>query len=116
MFRFINLAAIAITLIAAIVLFRVKYEATDFAGEVAKLRTGIASERAQINVLKAEWNFLNEPRRIQRLADQYLDLQNMDAHQIVTFQELSARLGRQESIRVERSSDEFTGSINTPEQ
>ncbi|MBL4757842.1 MAG: hypothetical protein JKY32_09485 [Rhizobiales bacterium] len=116
MFRFINLAAIAITLVAAVLLFRVKYEATDFASEVAKLRTDIVSERAQINVLKAEWNFLNEPRRIQRLADQYLDLQNMDAHQIVTFQELSARLGRQESLQVERSLDEFTGSVTAPEQ
>ena len=113
MIRIVNLAAIVITLTASYGLYRVKYEATDYSRQVTGLRESIAVEHDLINVLKAEWNYLNEPQRIQRLADQYLDLKSLDAHQIVTFQELASRIGDRERIEAELSSGEITGSVSS---
>jgi cell division protein FtsL len=111
MIRLVNLAAILITLTASYALYRMKYEATDYSRQVTNLREEIAAERDLINVLKAEWSYLNEPQRIQRLADQYLELQTLDARQIVTFQELGNRIGFRDDIGMAQSSEDITGSI-----
>ena len=113
MIRLVNLAAILITLTASYALYRVKYEATDYSRQVTGLREEIAAERDLINVLKAEWSYLNEPQRIQRLADQYLELQALDARQIVTFQELSERTSFREDLGMAQSSEDITGSISS---
>ncbi len=113
MIRFVNLAAIFITLTASYALYHVKYEATDYSRQVTDLREEIAVERDLVNVLKAEWSSLNEPQRIQRLADQYLELQTLDARQIVTFQALGNRIGVPEDIGLAQSSGEITGSISS---
>ncbi len=113
MIRLVNLAAILITLTASYALYRMKYEATDYSRQVIDLREEIAAERDLINVLEAEWSYLNEPQRIQRLADQYLELQTLDARQIVTFQELGSRIGFRDDIGMAQSSGDITGSISS---
>lgn len=93
MMRLINLAAILVVLAASYALYVVKYEATDYSRQVSNLRSEIEAERDNINVLKAEWSFLTQPQRIQRLADRYLELDTLKAEQILTIEEFRNRFG-----------------------
>jgi hypothetical protein len=42
-------------------------------------------------VLKAEWNYLDQPARIQELADRYLDLSRLEVEQISVVETLPMR-------------------------
>lgn len=91
MIRVVNLIAVMITILTSFALYRVKYEASASAGQVARLRAEIAEEQKTVAILKAEWSHLNQPARLQELSSRYLDLKPIDVHQIVTFQDLPQR-------------------------
>ncbi len=109
MIRVVNFVAILFMVLASFALFRVKYETKDYARQVADLRAEIKAERSAINVLKAEWIVLNEPDRVQRLAERYLELQSMNVHQIVTFEELPGRANSSGNFGVEKPVGGFAG-------
>jgi len=109
MIRIVSLSVIMVMILASFVLYRMKYETKDTARQVAQLRAEIKAERSAINILKAEWTVLNEPERVQRLSERYLDLMAMDAHQIVTFRELPGRSGNNGNFGLEKPVGGFAG-------
>ena len=109
MIRVVNFVAILFMVLASFALYRVKYETKDYAQEVSNLRAEIRTERSAINVLKAEWTVLNEPERVQRLAERYLELKSMDVHQIVTFQELPGRADSNQTFETNKPVGGFAG-------
>lgn len=72
--RVLNLIVAAALVLAAAYVYKIKVAATVEAEHVAKLRTEIAHERDAIAALRAETAKLENPTRIQRLADHYLPL------------------------------------------
>jgi cell division protein FtsL len=72
----------------AVVLFKVKYEVIDLEDELAQMNREIVADREAVHVLKAEWSYLNDPARIKRLADRYLDLEPVQPRQIARFDDL----------------------------
>ena len=91
MIRVINLVAVMAVILSSFSLYRVKQEARAEAYKVAEVRRDIAREEEAIDILKAEWSYLNQPSRIQDLAGRYLELKPTDVHQIVTLQDLPQR-------------------------
>mgnify|MGYP000050093549 CR=1 FL=1 len=91
MTRFVSLFAILLIVAAAVGLYRFKGESQQLARQSAELRAEIDDEREAIAVLKAEWNYLDEPSRIQELSDRYLDLQRLDVEQISVVEALPMR-------------------------
>ena len=76
------LAAIAV---AAIFLYELKHEVQDLEDQLAEVHGEILRDQEAIQVLKAEWSYLNRPARIAELADRYLELKPLDAKQIASF-------------------------------
>jgi cell division protein FtsL len=66
-------------------LFQVKHEVIDVEKELTFALREINREEESLHVLKAEWSYLNEPQRLQALADKYLDVEPIVSDQMVTL-------------------------------
>lgn len=79
--RVIHAIVIVALIIAAAYVYRVKFEATVQAEQVAKLRAEIRRERDTIAALRAEWAKLETPARVQALAQRHLTLKRVEPYQ-----------------------------------
>ncbi|WP_133251538.1 cell division protein FtsL [Zavarzinia aquatilis] len=91
MSRILTLAAIGLAVGTAATLYQVKYEVRLLEQEARELHRGVTRERQSIQVLDAEWAFMNQPSRIQDLAERYLDLKPVKPTQITTIDRLPLR-------------------------
>ncbi|CAM5765554.1 cell division protein FtsL [Bosea minatitlanensis] len=91
MIKFLHVIAIGALVSSAVYAYTIKYETTLATEHLQKLRSKTQRERDAIQVLKAEWQFLNRPDRIQTLADRHLDLQAFQATQVVKPSEIPNR-------------------------
>ncbi|HEX7970204.1 MAG TPA: hypothetical protein VF502_18415, partial [Stellaceae bacterium] len=55
-------------------MFQVKYEVVQLEDELARVNRQIVADAEAVRVLNAEWSFLNQPARLDRLAKRYLSL------------------------------------------
>ncbi len=67
------------------VLFKVKYEVVEIEEKFSKTRAQIRREEDTIHILKAEWSHLNEPQRLQSLAEKYLDIGPTKTQQVLAL-------------------------------
>ena len=94
MVRYINIFFVLLVLVGTASVYDVKLTAERSASRVAELKREIDAERETIRHLKAEWSMLNQPERLQGLVErynEYLQLQPLNVHQIVSPEELPAR-------------------------
>lgn len=91
MHRVLHLAVIAALLAASGYVYRIKFEATLQAERVARLRLEIRREHEAIAKARAQWAALNDPARIQELADRHLALQPVAAWQFDDLRRLPER-------------------------
>lgn len=98
MIRFFHMAAIFGLIGSAAYAYSIKYDTLFYAEEVAKIRAKIGKERDSIAVTKAEWALLERPDRLQRMADQNLDLQPMSINQLARFSDLPVRPANSDEI------------------
>ena len=96
--RAINVVVVCSLVGAAVVVYRIKYQATWQAEEVSRLERQISREKSAIAVLEAEWAHLVRPDRIQLLAAKNLDLKAADPRQRAVVSELPMRPARVDSI------------------
>lgn len=67
------------------VLFKVKYEVIEVEQKLTETLRQKEREKENIHILKAEWSHLNEPQRLQKLAEKYLDIVPMKTEQIAAI-------------------------------
>ncbi len=89
--RMLNLAVIAILVLAAAYVYRVKFDATVQAERLARLRGELRQERDKIAALRAEWEQLDSPARIEKLAKRYLPLRPIAPTQFDALDRLPER-------------------------
>ena len=89
--RLLNVIVAVLLVVAAAYVYKIKFEATVEAERVAKLRAEIHRERDKAAALRAEAAKLENPGRIQALAQRHLPLRLMDPAQVDTFDALPAR-------------------------
>lgn len=91
MIRAASFVAVALLVLISFELYngvsRVKIQERD----LAAIKTAIAREQEAIRVLKAEWTYLNQPERLQTLAEKHLPLSPTGASQIVVLASLPVR-------------------------
>ena len=75
MMRIFNLLAGVMVFVAGFALYRMKCETQQLQNRVDELNRQIADDQSETKVLDAEWAYLSNPQRLQRLASRYLDLQ-----------------------------------------
>jgi hypothetical protein len=90
-FRVLNFMVIGVLVLAAAWVYRIKFDATLQAEQVAKLRTEVRHERDEIAALRAEWGELDNPARVQSLADRFLHLKPIAPTQFDTLDDLPDR-------------------------
>lgn len=91
MSRILNAAGVAIAVAAAGAVYHMKLEAGRAVDKVAALQREIQRERDAIALFKAEWAQLNQPGRVQSLANRHLELKPLDPRQIVRGAEVPER-------------------------
>ena len=91
MLRLLHLVVIAGLVSAAAYVYKIKFDATVQAEKVAKVRRDIRRERDAIATLRAEWARLDNPTRVQELADRHLPLRPVESTQFGDFSRLPMR-------------------------
>lgn len=93
MFRTIDIVLIAVMVSAAAFTYKTKHDAERQLAEIRQLQNDIRYEQDTIDVLEADWSLLTQPSRLQRLSEIFqseLELQPVEAHQIVEIVDLPA--------------------------
>ena len=78
-------------MVSAVGLFQFKHEAQERRANIARLRAAISEERAAIDLLQAEWTYLNRPERIQALAERFLNLQPFTMDKVIAVDDIAIR-------------------------
>jgi hypothetical protein len=119
MIKFFHVVAIGGLIASATYAYTIKYETLYHGEQLAKLKQRSQKEREAIAVLKAEWQHLNRPDRLQMLSERHLALQPLAATQLVRFSDIPARAPKVDDIgrKLEAlglSNDLPTASIGRP--
>ncbi len=83
MIRIRHVLILVLFVISVFGLFQIKFKVQNLHLEVAELKRSLEHEKNSIHVLKAEWAYLNQPERLQRLAEKYLNLREVQHDQIM---------------------------------
>ncbi len=113
MIRFMHIVAIVALISSAVYAYSIKYDTLYYAEQAAKLGSEINQERGSIAVLKAEWQLLNNPERLQAAAQQHLDLVVMDIRQLGRWAEIPSRPDRGDEIGKKLQALGLGGVIDT---
>ena len=93
MLKKLDIAIIALMAAAAVLTFRVKYQADQQLAEVRSLEAQIRLEEDTIDLLNADWSLVVQPGRLQKLVETHQEELGLDVtkpEQIVRPQELPA--------------------------
>ncbi len=81
------------TLIVGLVLFQLKYKVVSLEQRHQRVKKAIHENQEAIHVLRAEWAHLNDPGRLQRLSQKYLEIHSLKSHQLVSFADVATSNG-----------------------
>jgi hypothetical protein len=113
--RFMHTAAILALVGSALYAYRIKYDSIYLSERAAKLHTQVAREKEAIAVLRAEWQFVNRPDRIQTLADKHLrDLAPAQISQLVRWSDIPPRPAAVDGIGAKLEALGLFAPTNTP--
>ncbi|MDP9195802.1 MAG: hypothetical protein M3O22_03390 [Pseudomonadota bacterium] len=90
--RWRNTLWLSLAAVSGVVLFHTSYQAQILEDRLATLNRQILAEQESVRVLKAEWSYLNDPDRIERLSQQYLVLQPTAGSQFASLDGIPERL------------------------
>ena len=96
--RILNLAAIGALVGSALYAYSIKYDTLYQAGQVSKAQTQLKKERQAIAVLRAEWQLLTRPDRLQAAVERYLALEPIGTAHLGRLADLPARPDRGDEI------------------
>jgi len=91
MLRLVHVLVVAALVFAAADVYKIKFDSTLQAERVAKLRAEIQRERDAIAALRATWSELDNPERVQGLAQRHLALKPIDISQYDNLDRLPDR-------------------------
>ena len=124
MIRFLNIVAVLCLIASAAYAYSIKYETLYWSEQAAKLKSRIARERDSIAVLKADWQHLNRPDRLQTAAERHLDLQPTAIQQLARLADLPDKAPKVDEIarllqggatpKEKRAADPRTTGSTTP--
>ena len=110
MIRVLNIVSICMSFMLAVVLYNVKYDAQIHVKTIKKLKIEARLEREAIHILRAEWSHLNQPERLQGLAERYTKLLPSNSRQIVTVNNLPSRSLERNQFKAEKRLGGYAGN------
>ncbi|MES2608480.1 MAG: hypothetical protein V4544_07125 [Pseudomonadota bacterium] len=92
---------VTLAICVGMVLFRIKYEVIALEQHNTRLKKEIHENKDAIHHLKAEWTYLNDPKRLQASSKNHLnELNPVKSGQLITFQDMA---GSNTNIKPESS-------------
>ncbi len=91
MIRTTTLMSLLLGAVLTAVLFSLEYQVRSLEDELTALDRSIVVESQAIHVLKAEWSYLNDPWRLRRLAERFLELSPVRPEQLGSLSKLPQR-------------------------
>lgn len=85
MLKFVTLFVLILLFGVSAGLYHVKYSVDRMERQGLALKAKIAEEHEAIRILEAEWSGLNQPARLQKLTERYLQLAPVQVSQVVVF-------------------------------
>jgi cell division protein FtsL len=82
------LFGVLISTCIAVCLFQLKHKVNEQERELAQIHSKMHKTQEAIHILQAEWSYLNEPGRLQKLAEKHLKLAPSDAVQLVSYENI----------------------------
>lgn len=82
MIRLSTILWIVLIAASAFGLYSVKFKVQTIRTQIAEVERDLELERETMNVISAEWAYLNRPERLQKLASTYLGAQEVTVQQI----------------------------------
>ncbi|WP_375464659.1 hypothetical protein [uncultured Methylobacterium sp.] len=98
MIRLLNLLAVVGLVASAIYAYSIKYDTLYQGAQVSKLKSGLHAERQAIAVLRAEWQLLTRPDRLQAAVEKHLALEPIGTSHLGRLADLPARAERGDEI------------------
>ena len=89
--RLLHFLVIAALVAAASYVYHIKFDSTQRAERIAKLRSEIRRERESVAALRAEWAKLENPARLQGLAVRHLTVKPIEPAQFDALDKLPER-------------------------
>jgi hypothetical protein len=71
--------------------YQLKYEVVQLEKRLEKVNRQILSDQEAIQILKAEWSYLNQPAHLQESAEKFLKLEPVLIKQMATMTQLATR-------------------------
>lgn len=85
MMRLSTIFWVLLVTIAGATLFTISYSVKEKQEHLAQVKNDISKTRDEVRVLTAEWSYLNQPERLEKLMRRYTALQPTKHQQIVAF-------------------------------
>ena len=98
MFRLFNAILVLGLLVASYFVYDLEHATRSGEREIVRLQNRIKEERENYKLLTAEWSLLTRPDRIQHLAEKYLKLDVLAPEQVISPNEIEARLPARPAI------------------
>ncbi|WP_019905499.1 hypothetical protein [Methylobacterium sp. 77] len=98
MIRLLNVVAILGLIGSAIYAYSIKYDTLYQAGQVSKAKSQLHKERQAIAVLRAEWQLLTRPDRLQAAVERHLALEPIGVNHLGRLADLPVRPDRGDEI------------------
>lgn len=86
--RLMDALWVGLVMVVAVALFVLKYEVQNLEDRVAARQTEVDDHARAIQVLEAEWTFLNDPARLRRLGLEYLQLTPIESSRFVAVTDI----------------------------
>ncbi|MDG2244168.1 MAG: hypothetical protein P8L66_11815 [Rhodospirillaceae bacterium] len=81
--RLMDVMWTGLVLVVAVALFVLKYEVQNLEDALASRNADVDAHARAIQVLEAEWTFLNDPARLRRLGLEHLELAPIEPARII---------------------------------
>ena len=82
--------------------YNLKGQVEEREKDLAKVHRAIEQEREAIEMLRAEWSYLNQPERLRRMGATKLDLAPVTTKQLASMERLAHRLAEAAPIEQTR--------------
>ena len=92
MIKSVTMVWIILAIAVSGALFRVSYRTQHLERHLAAVNKQIGQEDEAIRVLQAEWSYLNDPSRLESLAQKHLAMGPTKPSQIVTLDQVPGKL------------------------
>ena len=91
MMRFVNVLALAVTIMFAFGLYTLKYNTVVAQDKLRMIDSQIEEQEEALRVLRAEWAHLNQADRLEMLAAKYLELEAVTPVQVADLKDVPSK-------------------------